>query len=561
MSILHIGHIKAALNVRFESLIDLSDLGPNCPSDERENFFLTRSLAAFAIAELAGVDDKIAAASVVDGSKDNGIDGFYFDNSEHVCYLVQSKWSKSGTNSIQVGEVHKFIQGVRDLLSASMDRFDKLQKKQQDIDNALGDSTAKFVLVVAYTGEPALAPEAQSPLDDLLKQLNDVSDLINYKVLRQADLHAIVAEAAQGESIDLNIMLHEWGTLEEPYRAYYGQVLLEDIIKWKKYGQKLYSGNLRGFKGSTEVNDAIISTMRQSPQHFWFFNNGITVLCRKISKQPLGGSNRTSGVFDCEGASVVNGAQTVGSIIAASSSGENGFHHARVLVRLISLEGCPPNFDSQLTRAANTQNRIEKKDFAALDPEQERLHTELFLEFSKDYSYKTGDYEPQPDEGCTLDEAAVALACRQPDATLVVFAKAAQGRLYDDVTKPPYTALFNPSVSAYKLWRSVEVMRLVDITLKACQKSLTGKDRYIAVHGNRFILYIVFQSLAALDSPKCDFENLKAGIPAQTQAILQRTITASNKLFPETYAGNLFKNASKLKDLAGEVTIETSATV
>lgn len=224
-----------------------------------------------------------------------------------------------------------------------------------------------------------------------------------------------------------------------------------------------------------------------------------------------------------------------------------------MLVRLISLEGCPPHFDSEITRAANTQNRIEKKDFAALDPEQDRLRIDLLLTFKKHYAYKTGDYAPPPEEGCTLDEAAIALACRQEDVTLVVFAKAAQGRLYDDVTKPPYTALFNPSVTPYRLWRSVEVMRLVDTTLKGCQNDLSGRDHYIAIHGNRFILHTVFRSLTGLDSPTTNFENMKSDIVAQAQEILTRTIEASNKLFPDTYAGNLFKNATKLKSLAGEI--------
>jgi hypothetical protein len=90
MAILHIGHIRAALKKRFNGLIDLSDV-PNAKGDDLENFFLTRSLAAFVIAELARVDDKIAAKAIVDGSKDNGLDAFYFDPTERVCYLIQSK--------------------------------------------------------------------------------------------------------------------------------------------------------------------------------------------------------------------------------------------------------------------------------------------------------------------------------------------------------------------------------------------------------------------------------------------------------------------------------------
>ena len=115
-------------------------------------------------------------------------------------------------------------------------------------------------------------------------------------------------------------------------------------------------------------------------------------------------------------------------------------HHA--------TEKVPPTFAAELTRAANTQNRIEKKDFAALDPEQDRLKTELLLECEKFYAYKTGDREPSPAEGCTLDDAAVALACAQKDVGLCVQAKREVGRLYDDIQQAPYKMLFNPSLTA-----------------------------------------------------------------------------------------------------------------
>jgi hypothetical protein len=548
----HIGHIRAALNTRFASSIDLSDVSAKASKEERDNQFLTRSLAAFAIAELAAIDDRIAASCVVDGTDDDGIDAFYFDSNEHTCYLVQSKWDKSGTHSIALGEMLKFLQGVRHLLESSLEQFGKLKAKQLEIEAALSDSATKFVLVIAYTGEPDLADEVRRPIDELLTAQNDVSDLLSYRVLRQSNLHSIVAQKAQGESVNIEILLHEWGTLDEPFRAYYGQVYLEDIVKWKVYGQNLFVRNLRGFKGNTEVNDGIINTIRQSPQNFWYFNNGITVLCTKISKKPLGGSGRSSGTFECEDASVVNGAQTVGSIIAALNGGQNGFHHARVLVRLISLEGCPPNFSRELTSAANTQNRIERKDFAALDPEQSRLRTELLLETGKEYAFRTGDRAPRPDEGCTLDEAAVALACAQKDVTLAVTAKAAQGRLYEDVSQPPYTALFNPSVSALKMWRSVEVLRAVDDELKTRRLELEGKDRYIAIHGNRFVLHMVFQCVPSIDSMGIgkEFEQAKTRIPTLTRDALTRMTAKIAELFPTTYAGNLFKNNTKCKELA-----------
>jgi len=548
MAILHIGHIKAALKKRFDGLIDLSDV-PNAKGEDLENFFLTRSLAAFVIAELARVDDKIAAKAIVDGSKDNGLDAFYFEATERVCYLVQSKWIHSGKGSIELGEVHKFLQGVTDLLESKLESFNKLRQKKAEIDAALTDSSARFVLVTAYTGEQQLSAEALRPIEDFLREQNDPTELISFQPLRQADLHGVVARQAVGESVKLTILLHEWGKVTEPFLAYYGMVDLQDIGTWKQFGQSLYHRNLRGFKGSTDVNEAIVKTARSAPEHFWYFNNGITILCEKLSKQPLGGSNRDSGVFECEGASVVNGAQTVGSIISAIDGGPNGFQRARVLVKIIDLERVPPTFAAELTRAANTQNRIEKKDFAALDPEQDRLKTELLLECEKFYAYKTGDREPSPDEGCTLDDAAVALACAQKDVGLCVQAKREVGRLYDDIQQAPYKILFNPSLAALRMWRSVEVMRLVDEALKR-QASREGKDRLIAVHGNRFVLHLVFRGLGNYESASPeDFGEIKKRITELTLQALAKVTAAKEKQAASSYPANFFKNATKCKEL------------
>jgi hypothetical protein len=87
----------------------LSDVRTEDP-DEKDNFFLTRALAAFSIAAVAKVDDAVAAASVVDETHDDGIDAFYFDRVEHVGYLVQSKWIKNGANTVDVGSALKFFE-------------------------------------------------------------------------------------------------------------------------------------------------------------------------------------------------------------------------------------------------------------------------------------------------------------------------------------------------------------------------------------------------------------------------------------------------------------------
>jgi len=63
-------------------------------TDFLESFWL-RALAASVIAEVASIEDSIAATAVVEGNGDNGIDAISVDPAEKVCYTVQAKWVKS----------------------------------------------------------------------------------------------------------------------------------------------------------------------------------------------------------------------------------------------------------------------------------------------------------------------------------------------------------------------------------------------------------------------------------------------------------------------------------
>ena len=70
MSIIHVGHIKSSCEKRFSALIDSSDIH-TASQEDKEVHILSRSLAAFAIAEFAKVDDRVAAESVVDEQDDD----------------------------------------------------------------------------------------------------------------------------------------------------------------------------------------------------------------------------------------------------------------------------------------------------------------------------------------------------------------------------------------------------------------------------------------------------------------------------------------------------------
>jgi hypothetical protein len=425
------------------------------------------------------------------------------------------------------------------------------------LNEALYDAQVRFILVITYTGSQPLAEKhARHDVEDLLKDLNDPIELVTYQVFSQKELYNAAAGLAEGSPINLDILIRDWGQIDQPYLAYYGQLDAVDVASWwQSYSDRLFAPNLRKFLGSTEVNESIMATITNTPEKFWYFNNGITILCETVNQKPIGKGSTKSGVFECKGVSIVNGAQTVGSIAKAFLINPDKVRQARVSGRLISLDNCPEGFATEVTRAANTQNKIEHRDFVSLDTEQKRLQTDLRILCDKEYVYKSGDLKPKEELGCDLEEATIALACANSDLELAVQAKREIGKLWEDTEKPPYRLLFNSRLSAIRLWRSVEVFRVVEAELKKLQLGLEGRNRLIAIHGNRFVLHRVFKSLSIekFDDMDLKFKDIRISAASETKIALFNLIKIVNSGFSNSYPANLFKNKSKCIEVSQDL--------
>lgn len=547
MSQLHVQQIRGYLDKEIARHIDLSDVA-SAPSDQKESASLTRSLAAFAVMHLADTTPEVAGASVTDGTGDNGLDAVFHDRTEKTLIIVQSKWHGDGRGSIERGDGQKLITGVHDLVNTSFDRFnDKLRLRSSEVEGAIFDAQTRILVVLIHSGQDALAKEVSRDLDDFLREMNDPTDTVACRIMDQRAVHGLIAEGVKGLPIDLEVALSEWGQVKDPFGAVYGYVQAADVAAWwDRFYPRLFAPNLRLFLGNTDVNNGILETIKTAPDHFWYYNNGITALCHEVSKKPIGGASRDHGIFECKGVTVVNGAQTVGAIAMAAASHPTEVAKARVLIRFISLKDAPSNLASLITQYTNTQNRIERRDFVALDPEQDRLKTEIQLD-GVEYVFKSGDRVPSGKDGFDLAEASVALACSQADVTLAVQAKREIGKLWEDISEAPYKALFNPNLNGRHLWHLVRVLREIEVTLDGQKQRLLGRNRLYAVHGNRFVSWLVMQALPAdAEAPE---------VSATTLRCVEATVDNGNTLFPDVYLASLFKNASKCKRLAEAVQV------
>lgn len=568
MSILHVNQIAGALHKVFDGLIDLTD-APAKP-DEREKCFLTRALAAFAVAQLAGITPSDAAKAVTDGSGDNGIDALHYDLPSKTMYVVQSKWHGDGNGSFDRADVLKFTKGFDDLANLDYVRFNKkVRAKEPMIKAAFHNDQATYVLVPIHTGAQDFAQEPRQDLEDCLNRYNDTADpdayeLLRTKTLKQSDVHGLVARGMQGNPIDVEVALFEWGEANDPF-AVYGQVAASDVATWwKHHYPQIVSQNIRMFLGTdTEVNTGLQSTLISEPEHFWHFNNGITVVCREIRPKMLGGKSKDSGYFNCYDVRIVNGAQTAGSISAAYDRKPDAVEKARVHVRFIAVGNEPSDaLGNAITKATNTQNRINRQDFVALDPEQERLRTELSIE-GVTYNYKSGEGAIRDAKTSDIEEATVALACASSELSHSTQAKREIGKLWDDTTKAPYKALFNTGVSGLKMWRCIEIMRHIDKALQTKLTTVPGRNSGFLVHGNRYIAHLVFQRLstAHVSGTTALPSDLGATICAYVDRVYDELTIRANALYPQAYLAQLFKNQKKLTDITNALVLDPTTTV
>lgn len=147
---------------------------------------------------------------------------------------------------------------------------------------------------------------------------------------------------------------------------------------YEKHGKKLFSDNIREPLIGTKPNKGIGDTIIKKPEHFYYFNNGISAICKKFCLQ----KGKELKIEDLQ---IINGAQTLGALgsnehkyvdveneveirkTADKSEVENKIKDVHVLVKLTQVEGESSDFKNKIIEFSNTQNRLNPQDFRAND--------------------------------------------------------------------------------------------------------------------------------------------------------------------------------------------------
>ena len=320
---------------------------------------------------------------IVDGAGDGGAD-FLYRTDEGQVLIIQAKYR--GSDSQETAEaVGRFCDLPERLYLASQGGQESLSKELIEMAGQIDWAEDSFRLYFITTGK-----SGQSVLDRVeqgLTQIADYSDLVDtrselryldHSGLNQELREAISSADFSNKPISIPMIpdstekpwCHYVGEQRELYIGEVGGGVLANILQTHK--ASLFTMNIRDYVADTKTNQRIAKTALNDPTNFEYFNNGVTTVASKITP------DYSTNTLVCEKMSIINGAQTVRSLLAASRKTSRVQHKplstVRVPMRLLSF-GYPAEvaFVGDVTRFNNTQNAVKIADFRSNDEVQKDL--------------------------------------------------------------------------------------------------------------------------------------------------------------------------------------------
>ncbi|SEO22333.1 AIPR protein [Nitrosospira multiformis] len=375
---------------------------------------LGRRFALKLVTQWLDTSDTTADFIYCDGSGDGGIDIALLDTgpeeisdttgiSGHTWYLVQSKYGSAfaGTNTL-LTESQKVIETLDGKRSRLNSLAGGLLERLNNFRNS-GGVADKIVLV--YATENGLTENEKRTLTDIRAMgTARLGPIFDVETISIETIHARLQEmetstAEEILNVELNAQLVPSGV-----DLLVGSVGLLNLYEFlKRYREqtgdldRIYEKNVRRFLGGRgKVNKAMQNTLREAPDKFGLYNNGITIV---VHNYDLADDHVTIAE-----PYIVNGCQTTRTIwevfhnrLNAGGTGvnpeteawKNNAAQGVVVVKVVKVGESGDALLQAITRYTNSQNAIREKDFLALTgdfktwQEELAIHYDLYLEIQR----------------------------------------------------------------------------------------------------------------------------------------------------------------------------------
>lgn len=358
------------------------------PQWTTDNAFVHWFLQAFLL-----TDSDLAAKAVTGVSHDKGIDGIYLDESLRQAFLIQGKLHKGAKPPSELrNNVLSFAALARKLVSPNTE-FEFFRKtldphvgtRLSEVRDRVRRRGFEINLYYVTTGTCSAPLKAEAEAE-----AGQANTLASMTVLERTDILGLLVDYIGGAAppvpyLDLHVDARGVTGSDAMIQRFDPHTGIESWILtmsgkelghlYTRGGDRLFARNIRGFLGDSAINDGIRNTLQKEPENFWYFNNGVTIVCNSARKT----SERARAVLRVTNPQIINGQQTTRVLSESSSIGS-----AATVVRVIAVPRTKKrqqsDFEklvSNIVAATNWQNAILTSDLRANDARQVSLQREF----------------------------------------------------------------------------------------------------------------------------------------------------------------------------------------
>ncbi len=348
-------------------------------NDKRQQ--LSKSFLILSIASALEMDISEAYSCVTEGGGDAGIDGLYIGDTadfEFTVVLFQSKYHFNLEKEYNFPDnaILRVVNSIGVLFNPKkdIDLNPLIKPKIEEIRSLIMDGYIPTVKCILLNN----GKKWQTEGNQHIKNADFPKNQVSFSHFNHED---IARQLQSTKPINDSVLLSGKSVIEnfDFKRVLVGKVSVSEIGKlMQRYGDALLEKNIRKFLGvnKNRVNQNIQETLldNHKRKNFYFFNNGITMLCSKFSHNALQNENWQLNINDLQ---IINGGQTSKTIFHVIEDNPNiDFSNTTVLLRLYEVsadDDASNTLTTDITIATNSQTPVDLRDLRANDSKQQNL--------------------------------------------------------------------------------------------------------------------------------------------------------------------------------------------
>lgn len=326
------------------------------------------------------LSEQEVAESIIDGNGDYGVDAVIHNDINKTLEIFQFKFPSSAktiSDEIKQADVHKLINGFNYLIDGSgKTKLENASPEFIRIHDELKEKEVYSFKVnfVSFNQGVIANKEVIDNFITLQEQQTGIQiEFLDYNVRQVTNIYEKL-KRQNSVSITLPYKLLQSSYSVDETDSFIGFVSAKDLLESiKDIIGVIFDENIRLHEMRSKVNEGIKATSSsQESGMFYFYNNGITLICDDISNSPSALKAKLEGV------SIVNGCQTVTSLYETFTNGQLN-EDVCLLVRVIKIS----DYDSRakITQYLNSQTPIKDSYFISNHTIVRDLQTKL-LEYN-----------------------------------------------------------------------------------------------------------------------------------------------------------------------------------